>query len=427
MPRIRRTAVIGAAALAMTAVAAGCSSSEDGTGPAGHITITYMLPSSWANVPGFQDNVHAWEKQTGHTVTLTPVPDANYDSLVQARLAARNGVDIFAGQDTAKDKAAIMHPATGPWLERLEPGVRKAITSHDGKVWGTPSADGLHASGVIYNKDVFAKAGITTPPATLTDFQSALQKVKNAGVTPLYLSGKDGWTLLQHRNSVNASFVGADQQLVSKLDANQIKWADVPGFNQQYQALADWVGKGLTNDDALTATYESATSALANGKAGAIINGTWALAEITKANPSANLGFFLLPAADGPSTLGLGKPNLLKIATFSKAATQAQDFLNFMIAQPQAQKFMHANPGVSAFTDVKAPSPSRAVADLQQLVDQGGFVVPFDQQSVIPQPQDDIVAAYQELIGKRVDVPAFGELVQKAWQSAGAKATATGF
>ncbi|MFC9758831.1 ABC transporter substrate-binding protein [Streptomyces sp. NPDC056921] len=426
MRRIRRTALIGAAALASTAIVAGCGS-DTGTDSAGHVTITYMLPSSWANVPGFQDNVHAWEKKTGNTVTLTPVPDANYDSLVQARLAAKGGVDIFSGQDTVKNKAAIMQPATGPWLERLNPDVRKAITSPDGAVWGTPSADGLNATGVIYNKDVFAKAGITKPPTTLAEFQSDLQKVKDTGGTPLYLSGKDGWTLLQHRSCVNASFIGADKQLVSKLDANQTKWTDVPDFDQETKALADWVGKGLTNGDALTATYDSATAAIAGGKAGAIINGTWSFAAITKANPSANLGFFLLPAAKGPGTLGLQKPNLLKVAKFSKVAPQAQDFLNFMIAQPQAQKFMDANPGVSAFTDVKAANPAGGVADLQRLVDQGGSVVPFDQQSVIPQPQDDIIAAYQELIGKRADVAEFGDLVQKAWQSAGAKANASGF
>ncbi|MGW8359558.1 ABC transporter substrate-binding protein [Streptomyces wedmorensis] len=427
MRRIRRTALIGAAALTSVAVVTGCSGSGTGTDSAGHATVTFMLPSSWASVPGFQENVDAWEKKTGNTVTLTPVPDANYDSLVQARLAAKSGVDVFGGQDTAKDKAAIMQPATGPWLERLNPDVRKAITSPDGTVWGTPSADGLNATGVIYNKDVFTKAGITKPPTTLAEFQADLQKVKDSGVTPLYLSGKDGWTLLQHRSSVNASFIGADKQLVSKLDANRTKWTDVPGFEQENKALADWVGKGLTNGDALTATYDSAAAALAGGKAGAIINGTWAFAAVTKVNPSANLGFFLLPAAEGPGTLGLQKPNLLKVAKFSKVAPQAQDFLNFMIAQPQAQKFMDANPGVSAFTDVKVTNPAGGVADLQHLVDQGGSVVPFDQQSVIPQPQDDIIAAYQELIGKRADVAEFGERVQKAWQNAGAKANASGF
>nr|WP_281175031.1 extracellular solute-binding protein [Actinomadura oligospora] len=201
----------------------------------------------------------------------------------------------------------------------------------------------------------------------------------------------------------------------------------MPGFNVQNQALADWVGKGLTNSDALTATYESGTAALGAGKAGAIINGSWALAAITKTTPSANLGFFLLPGANGPGTLGLKRPNLLKVAKFSRHAAAAQDFLNFMIAQPQAQKFLDANPGVPAFTDVKPTNPTGATADLQKLVDKGGSVLPLDDASQIPQPQDDIIAAYQELIGKRADAAKFAGMVQSAWQSAGAKAGEPGF
>ncbi|GAA3484736.1 ABC transporter substrate-binding protein [Streptomyces yanii] len=419
------TAVSAAAVIAVAATA--CSGSDTTAGSDGHVTITYMLPTSWAGVPGFQENVDLWEKQTGNTVKLTPVPDANYDSLVQARLAAKSGVDVFAGQDTAKDKAAIMKPATGPWIQRLSPDIRKAITSADGKIWGTPSADGVNATGVIYNKDVFAKAGITTTPTTLAEFEADLKKVKTAGVTPLFLAGKDGWTLLQHRSAANADFLGADPQLASKLDSNKIKWNEIPGFTQEYEALAGWAEQGLTNGDVLTATYDASTTAIATGKTGAIINGTWALGAIAKANPKANIGYFLLPGADGKSTLGLQRPNLLKVATFSKAGKQAQDFLNFMIAQPQAQKFLDANPGVSAFTDVKATKASGGVADLQKLVDQGGFVLPLDQQSAIPQPQDDLIAAYQELLGKRIDVAKFGELNQKAWQNAGNKAGAAGF
>ncbi|WP_026416429.1 extracellular solute-binding protein [Actinomadura oligospora] len=183
MRSIRRTALIGAATLAEVTLTA-CSSSGSDAGSGSHTTITYMLPSSWANVPGFVDTVHAWEHQTGNTVALTPVPDGNYDSLVQARLAAKSGVDVFAGQDTVKNKSAVMLPASGPWVDRLNPAVRKAITSADGTIWGTPSADGLAAAGVIYNKDVFAKAGITATPTGLAELQSDLQTVKDSGVTP---------------------------------------------------------------------------------------------------------------------------------------------------------------------------------------------------------------------------------------------------
>jgi raffinose/stachyose/melibiose transport system substrate-binding protein len=423
---MRKISILAIAGMvAAVSALSGCGS-DDKDGGSG-VTVSYMLPSSWADVAGFKDNVTAWEQKTGNKVTLTPVPDANYDSLVQARIAARSGVDVFAGQDTATDKAAIMLPASGPWVNRLNPSIRKAITSPDGKIYGTPNDDGLASYGVIYNKDVFGKAGITSLPATLADFEADLEKVKGAGATPLCLSGKDGWTLLQHRSAVNSGLIGTTPTMAADLDANKTKWGDISGFTAEYVALRDWVDKGLTNKDALTATYDAQNAAIAAGKCGAIINGTWAVSAITTVKKDANLGFFPLPSADGKNTIGLSKPTLLKIAAFSKVATQAQDFLNFMIDKPQAQKFMDANPGVSPFTDVKAADATGAVADFQKLIEGGTFVTPFDQVSALPQPQDDIIAAYQELIGKRIDVAEFAQRVQTAWQKAGTKAGATGF
>ncbi|WP_405681940.1 ABC transporter substrate-binding protein [Streptomyces sp. NBC_01238] len=426
-----RTIGILATAGAVTAalVLSGCGSDDkDGaSGAAGSVTVTFMLPPSWVGVAGFKDNVAAWEHKTGNKVKLTPVLDANYDALVQARIAAKSGVDVFGGQDTVKNKAAIMLPASGPWVDRLTPSVRKAITGTDGKIYGTPSADGLASYGVIYNKDVFGKAGVTSLPAGLADFEAGLEKIKADGTNPLCLSGKDGWTLLQHRNAVDSGLLGTTPDLVTGLDANRTKWGDAPGFTAQYDALASWVDKGLINKDALTATFDSQNAALAEGTCGAIINGTWAFSAIATVKKDANIGFFPLPSADGKNTIGLAKPNLLKVAAFSQVATQAQDFLNFMIEQPQAQKFIDANPGVSPFTDVTATQESSAVGDFRKLVEGGATVTPFDQQSTVPQPQDDIIAAYQELIGKRIDVQKFTDLVQSAWQKSGAKAGAAGF
>ncbi|WP_406448301.1 ABC transporter substrate-binding protein [Streptomyces sp. NBC_00876] len=427
MRRIGILASTGAVTAALVLSGCGSDDQDGSSGSAGSVTVTFMLPSSWVGVAGFKDNVAAWEHRTGNKVKLTPVPDANYDALIQARIAAKSGVDIFGGQDTVKNKAAIMRPASGPWVDRLTPSVRKAITGTDGKIYGTPSADGLAGYGVIYNKAVFTKAGVTSPPTGLAAFEAGLEKVKADGTTPLCLSGKDGWTLLQHRNAVNSGLLGTTPDLVTTLDANKSEWGDASGFTAEYNALASWVGKGLINKDALTATFDSQNAALADGSCGAIINGTWAFSAITTVKKNADIGFFPLPSADGKNTIGLAKPNLLKVASFSKAATQAQDFLNFMVERPQAQRFIDANPGVSPFSDVTVTKETSAVGDFRKLVEGGATVTPFDQQSTVPQPQDDIIAAYQELIGKRIDVPEFTDRVQSAWQKSGAKAGVTGF
>ena len=51
-------------------------------------------------------------------------------------------------------------------------------------------------SGIVgfwYNKDLFAEAGITAPPATWDEFLDAVGKLKDAGITPIAVGGKDKW------------------------------------------------------------------------------------------------------------------------------------------------------------------------------------------------------------------------------------------
>ena len=47
--------------------------------------------------------------------------------------------------------------------------------------------------GFWYNKDQFDKAGITAPPATWDEFLADVAELKDAGITPIALGGKDKW------------------------------------------------------------------------------------------------------------------------------------------------------------------------------------------------------------------------------------------
>ena len=47
--------------------------------------------------------------------------------------------------------------------------------------------------GVWYNKELFEKAGIDAPPATWDEFLADVQKLKDAGITPIAVGEKDKW------------------------------------------------------------------------------------------------------------------------------------------------------------------------------------------------------------------------------------------
>lgn len=67
------------------------------------------------------------------------------------------------------------------------------IKASDGKTYGLPS--GVNTNGVAYNKQAFAKAGITSVPKTLDELYAAADKLKAAGITPLATNFKDKWPL----------------------------------------------------------------------------------------------------------------------------------------------------------------------------------------------------------------------------------------
>jgi raffinose/stachyose/melibiose transport system substrate-binding protein len=416
----------GVLAAALTGCA-GDGASDDSASGSGKANIVYVVPNSWANTGTFRENLTKWEQKTGNTVEVQAVPDEKYDSTVQARLAGGEGIDLFAGQDNVADPASIMLEISGQAFEkRMYPDAFEAIKAKDGKVYGFPTADGRATFGVFYNKDVFTAAGIKTP-TTLAELTSGFQAIKAKGVTPLFLAGKDGWTLLQHRNAVNALMFKSDPQVATKLATNTLTWPQAPVVADSYQALAQWADEGLINTGALSATYEQSQKALVEGKAGAIINGSWVISELRKLNPTANLGFFALPGTTADQQIGVGRVNIIHIAKSSKVADQAKDLLGFMVEKEQAEAFLAKAPGIPTFTDVKPAGTEALLADIQVYLDGAKTGPAFDNAARFPTPEAEIIAAYQELIAKKITAQQFLTTVDKLWKNAGKTAGLTGF
>lgn len=418
------TGIVATGALALS----GCST-EGATGGDGDesANVVYVVPSSWASAGAFTANVEAWEEETGHTVEVQAIPDEQYDDTVRARLQGGEGIDIYAGQDGVDDPAAIMLEVDeSAFADRMGESVVESMRAGDGKIYGYPGADGLSSFGVIYNKTVFADAGVEVP-TTLDELTAAYATIQDAGVTPLYVSGADGWTLLQHRNSVNANLIGDDPGVVDSLSANEASWSDVPGALPQYEALQEWAESGAINSDAVTAKYENALAAVADGSAASLINGSWAIGEVRKVDADAEIGFFVLPTENGENQIGLSRPNILHIAASSEVADEAAELLTFLIEPENVAAHLALSPGIPAFTDVTVENQDPAIADIQTYLDNGESGSAFDTATTFPTPQDDIIASYQQLLAQQIDAAAFLEQVDAAWLNAGKTAGRDGF
>lgn len=395
-------------ALSLAACQSGDTATESASG-ANTQGIVYVVPTSWANVTALTEAVDAYNADAESPVTLQAIPDENYNSVVGSRLAGGSDIDIFAGSYTLFDVPNVMVEVSDePVFDRLNNAAVDSLTATDGKIYSFPSPTPGATFGVFYNTKVFEEAGVSVPKS-LDEMTEAMKTLKAKGKTPLFLAGKDGWTLLQHRNSVNP-LMNLDGDTIAKLNANETRWDAIPALSDQYNALESWAKEGLINEDVLTATYEESTKAVVDGSAAMLINGSWAIGEITKLadDAASTIGFFPIPTRDGRTMLGLSGADGLHIAKSSKNIEGAKAFLNYLASTAVAQKFMDAAPGISNFTDVTVPTNApKALSDMADAIEKGASTLAIDKASIVPAPESDLIAAYQQLVAGQMSASDF--------------------
>ncbi|MBB1482385.1 carbohydrate ABC transporter substrate-binding protein [Tessaracoccus sp. MC1865] len=418
----------GAVALCL-ALTACTGPNDDGTSAAASGTVNYVLPTSWANVEALKEAVSQFQQDSGITVNVQAVPDENYNSVVGSRLAGGTDLDVFAGDYKLFDVPNVMVDVSDEdFVQRMPESSLASVTWTDGKIYSFPSPTSGATFGVFYNKKVFEAAGAEVP-ATLGEFTETMGKLKAHNVTPLYLAGQDGWTLLQHRNAVNP-LMNLEGDTIAKLNANEMRWDEVPALQAQYRALETWTAEGYLNSDALTGTYEQSQKAVVDGEAGMLINGTWVIGEMAALSETAkdDIGFFPIPSEEGQTMLGVSGADGLHIAKSSTNIEAAKEFLRYLASAEVAQKFMDAAPGISNFTDVTVPDDAPAsMKDVAAAVESGQTTLAIDNASVVPAPESDLIADYQILISGKSTGAEFLAAEADGMVAAGKQAGVAGF
>lgn len=99
-------------------------------------------------------------------------------------------------------KAGVLEDLSSQsYVGNLQDSYKKMVTDlyEDEGLYGAPYA--TNASGVLYNKDIFEKAGVKVPK-TWDEFIAAIEKLESAGIQPFELTFKDTWTCLPAWNSL---------------------------------------------------------------------------------------------------------------------------------------------------------------------------------------------------------------------------------
>lgn len=119
---------------------------------------------------------------------------------------------------------------TAPWVDDLtDTAINQTI--YHGKVIGLPYWE-ASISGILYNKMLFRRYGITVPH-TQKEFLIACEKLRGAGVTPVYLPFAER-TMLLYQFPMDSLF--QDERLLDALNEGTLAYADLP----EMYAVAEW-------------------------------------------------------------------------------------------------------------------------------------------------------------------------------------------
>ncbi|MCG7408641.1 ABC transporter substrate-binding protein [Paenibacillus sp. ACRRX] len=266
---------------------------------------------------------------------------ADYGAALKAKFASNDAPDIFNNGGFQEMETWMEHLedlSAEPWVKDVIPLAKEPMTK-EGKLYGQPM--NLEGYGFIYNKDLFAKAGITELPKTLTQLEDAAKKLQAAGITP-FSNGYQEWWILGIHN-LNVAF--AQQQdpnaFIKGLNDGSTKITGSKEFENWSNMLDLTVKYG--NKNPLTTDYNTQVTLFAKGETAMMQQGNWTQVQIDGINKDLNLGVLPMPidndAAKNDKLL-VGVPNNWVVNKNSKVKEEAKTFLNWMVSSDIGKQYI---------------------------------------------------------------------------------------
>jgi raffinose/stachyose/melibiose transport system substrate-binding protein len=286
----------------------------------------------------FNKMAQQYEKETGvHVEVETHGGGEDYGALLKAEFASGSEPEIYnnGGYTALKpymDRAVDL--SGEPWVKDVL-DTAKLPTTVNGKLYGMPM--NTEGYGLIYNKDLFAKAGITDAPKTLAQLTDAVKKLQAAGITP-FETTNEWWSLGIHLANVAFGNQPDPAKFIEDLKAGKTTIKD----NKQFQDWVNLVDLIFNNSqkNKLTTDYATQVAEFAAGKAAMLQQGNWVQGDIDKVNAKLNLGVLPLPINDTEGKVFVGVPNNWIVNSKSKNPDEAKKFLNWMVSSETGKTFL---------------------------------------------------------------------------------------
>ncbi len=277
----RRTGFLALAMAAALIALPACGSGSGSGGSSGNDNQVEVF--SWWTGPGEQEGLAAMvadfkKKNSGVKFVNAAVSGgagSNAKAILANRLLANDPPDSYqrhAGLELADDiKAGKVQDLTSlydeqGWKDVFPKGLLDSLTI-DSKVYSVPV--NIHRANLLwFNPKTLAKAGVTTPPKTWSEFLAQAPKIKSKGITPLSIGPL--WAQKHLLETVLLGELGADDY--EGLWNGKTDWtsSDVTGAIDVYKKVLSY-----SDIKSAGADWQPALDHIIDGTAAYNVMGDW--------------------------------------------------------------------------------------------------------------------------------------------------------
>lgn len=338
---LRTGALASLAAASMLLSACGFGGSGGGNaGGAGasETTLNFLVPSYSDGTKGrWEGIIKDFEaKNPNLKVNLEVQSWDNINDVVKTKIQGKQAPDIlnidaFAG--FAKDQ--LLYPATDVLSDSTAKDFQDKFAQNasiDGTQYGLPIL--ASARALFYNKDMFAKAGISAPPKTWAELEADSKKITDTG-TPGY-----GLPLGAEEAQAETGiwFYGAGGGYG---DANKIT-VDTPQNLEGANFMKKLVDEKVTQANAGATNRTPLINVFIQGQLGMIEALPPTVGQIKEKNPALHYGVAPIPTKDGSSfTLGVAD-HLMAFKNDGKKQDAIKKFLDYFYSADVYTKWVSA-------------------------------------------------------------------------------------
>lgn len=331
-------AVLAVAACSLAFAACGGDDSSDSSSGKVEGEISLLVPEYSDNTEGFWKNlISSFEAANpGAKVKLQTVSWTDINQKITTLVSTNQAPDIlnldayanFAGDDLLLPADEVLSPKTqDDFLDKFAENGK-----FDGTQYGIPFVGSVR--GLFYNKDIFKKAGISSPPKTWDELRADAEKIK--------AKGEVGYGMPLGPEEAQAEFS-------LFMWGNGGDWVDGDTWTitkeQNVQAL-DFMNE-LANKDKVTQPNPGTTNrtdlwkVFGAGKIGMVMGSNFYPVLLKAQNPKLNYGVAPVPVNSGNPQVTLGVEDYLMAFKSTKHKPVVKAFLDYVFQQKNYGKFIN--------------------------------------------------------------------------------------